>query len=152
MTASLLPPAHRRLDSSLPASWKNIADGAFSTAGGTPACTIPMSRDAFSTPSHHPSDNNYEVVEDLERTFNTGDILRTRSGQGDASGTSSPNATEEEADSNSSRKPSRKSSSTSAMEEVDDLLSLSLADTAFAFEFEEDCFLRFCSAPDCSEI
>jgi len=148
MTAALLPPAHRRLDSSLPASWKHIADG-FSTAGGTPACTMPMMREAFSTPSHNPSDN-CELVEELERTHNTGSsahILRTRSGRGDASHTE----TEELNDNKSSMKWSTSSSkssstSTSAMEEVDDLLSLSLADTAFAFEFEEDCFLRFCSA------
>ena len=131
---------------SLPASRKNIVDGAFSTAGGTPARTIPMIRDMSSSPSHNPSDKNYESDEDVKRTHDTAScahIKPTRSGRGEASGTSSPNAMD---DHTSSRK-----SSTSAMEEVDDMLSMSLADTAFAFEFEEDCFLRFCSAPSCNE-
>jgi len=134
---------------SLPASRKNIADGAFSTAGGTPARTIPMIRNMSPSPSHNPSDKNYELDEDVKRTHNTAScahIKPTRSGLGEASGTSSPKAMEDE----DNRKSSRKSS-TSAMEEVDDMLSMSLADTAFAFEFEEDCFLRFCSAPSCNE-
>lgn len=51
MTASLVLPAHRRLDTSLPASPKNLADGVLSTAGGTPACVLPMIRNGGASPA-----------------------------------------------------------------------------------------------------